>query len=202
MGYHRAGFDVVGVDVAPQPHYPFAFHQADATTFPLAGFDAVHASPPCHDHSALRRVDQRGPRGTGWMLAATLDRLGRLPVPWAVENVEGAPMGGCWSTVCGTALGMSTETHVGRRWLKRHRLFASSVLLMVPPCGCSHRRPVQGVYGHSGGGAGRGWKGYHADACRLMGIDWMTRAELVLAIPPAYTEWIGAQLLAVVPADG
>ena len=55
MGYHRAGFDIVGVDIAPQPHYPFEFHQADAMTFPLDGFDVVHASPPCQVFTAYRR---------------------------------------------------------------------------------------------------------------------------------------------------
>src|SRR5688572_23557876 len=78
MGYHQAGFDVVGVDVRPQPRYPFEFIQADALdvladrSF-IAGFQAVHASPPCHDHSSLATV--AGQDGTGWLLPATRELL-------------------------------------------------------------------------------------------------------------------------------
>lgn len=109
MGYHRAGFDVVGVDIEPQPNYPFEFHQADAMTFPLDGFDAVHASPVCK----------------------------------------------LWSQVTRTA-NVPEGTHVG---------------------------------------------GYVADWRRAMGIEWMTRDELAQAIPPAYTEWIGAHLLEAIGAS-
>src|SRR5262245_49421517 len=87
MGYHRAGFDVVGGDINPQPHSPFEFHQADALTYPLDGFDAVHASPPCQAYSTM---------GNRWrspapdLLGPTLERLRALSVPWVVENVAGA----------------------------------------------------------------------------------------------------------------
>ncbi len=89
-GYCRAGFAVTGVDISSQPRYPFTFIQADAMTFPLDGFDAVHASPPCQDHSATR--DFGGDHGTGWMLTATRDRLAASGLPWVIENVRGAPM--------------------------------------------------------------------------------------------------------------
>lgn len=93
MGYHRAGFDVVGVDINPQPDYPFTFHQADALEF-LAEhgheYDAIHASPPCQDHSTLRSrtVDH----GTAHLLADALDALDALGSPYVVENVMGAKM--------------------------------------------------------------------------------------------------------------
>jgi DNA (cytosine-5)-methyltransferase 1 len=88
MGYHRAGFDVVGADLAPQPRYPFEFVQADAMTYPLDGFDAIHASPPCQDHSPLKA--RAGEHGNGWMLDATLARLADSPAVWVVENVGAA----------------------------------------------------------------------------------------------------------------
>ena len=91
MGYHRAGFDVTGVDTKPQPHYPFTFVQADAMTFPLDGFDAIHASPPCQDHMKTPTHNQAA-HGTGWMLAATRERLAASGAPWVIENVPGAPL--------------------------------------------------------------------------------------------------------------
>lgn len=193
-GYHRAGFEVVGVDIEPQPHYPFEFHQADAMVFPLDGFDAIHASPPCHDKTTLRHIS--GDDGTGWILAATINRLDASGLPYVVENVVGAraDMGDRWVSLCGASFGLRTHTNQhGDVWLKRHRLFASNVGLLVPECRCRGKRII-GVYGHGDGG-GRGWKGSFVNRKAVMGIDWMTRAELSQAIPPAYTEWIGQQLM-------
>jgi DNA (cytosine-5)-methyltransferase 1 len=203
MGYHRAGFEVVGVDITAQPHYPFEFHQADALTFPLDGFDAVHASPPCHDHSTAtgRNRKAAGVKGTGWMLAATIERLAALGLPWVVENVGTAVMPADVFTVrlCGSSFGLD---------IQRHRRFATSVAMLVPPCAhhwqtyrfrsLDGKRPrgylarVVGVHGHVN------YAGEAELRNKAMGIDWMTQTELAQAIPPAYTEWIGAQLLQAV----
>jgi DNA (cytosine-5)-methyltransferase 1 len=199
MGYHQAGFAVVGVDIKPQPHYPFEFHQADAMTFPLDGFDAVHASPPCQDHSTLSALHAE--HGTGWMLAATVDRMRPLTVPWVVENVVGPTvlMDGWWFTLCGSMFALT---------VRRHRRFGSNLLILTPECRHDLQGQPIGVYGHGGGEGGpnrppaarRGpriaWKATAQEARDAMGIDWMTRAEIAQAIPPAYTEWIGVQLLA------
>jgi DNA (cytosine-5)-methyltransferase 1 len=205
MGYHRAGFEVLGVDLHPQPHYPFEFHQADALTFPLEGFDAIHASPPCHDHSTVtgRNRKAEGEKGTGWMLAATVGRLISLGLPWVVENVEGAsmPASAYWFRLCGSSFDLD---------VRRHRRFASKVGVLAPPCehhrqaprfrSLDSKRPpgslatVVGVHGHLN------YPGEFALRCAAMGVDWMTNDELSQAIPPAYTEWIGTQLLAVLEA--
>mgnify|MGYP003404335115 FL=1 len=194
MGYHRAGFDVVGVDIKPQPHYPFEFHRADAMTFPIEGFDAVHASPPCQDHSALKATMPES-HGTGWMLAATVARLQASGLPWVVENVEGATMpADTYSIVlCGSSFGLK---------VRRHRRFATNVFVMTPPCDPRAQGLAADVTGH--GTQGREYRrrkalglplDTQADREAAMGIDWMNRDELAQAIPPAYTELIGAQLL-------
>ena len=127
MGYHRAGFDVVGVDIKPQPNYPFDFHQGDAMTWPLDGYDAIHASPPCHDHSTItgRNRKAAGAKGTGWMLAATITRLRASGRPWIVENVGTARFPADVPTfrLCGSSFGLDVQ---------RHRLFASDTLRRRP----------------------------------------------------------------------
>jgi DNA (cytosine-5)-methyltransferase 1 len=214
VGYHRAGFDVVGVDLAPQPRFPFEFHQADAIatlrrllngerlgSYRLGDFAAVHASPVCHDWSKLASVSGRD--GSAELLHQTLDLLPLTGLPWVVENVVGAPLadqsdlfGRHGAMLCGTMFGLRVV---------RHRLFETSFPLPAPPpCG-SHVGEFYSPAGHGD----PNWKrrdanphlsgpGY-ADRCRAaMGIDWMNRDELAQAVPPAYSEWVGAQLLAVV----
>lgn len=197
MGYHRAGFEVVGVDIKPQPHYPFEFHQADAMTWPLDGFDVIHASPPCQAYSTLRGfTDGSYPR----LIGPTRDRLLPLGLPWVIENVVGsdlvAPI-----RLCGSSFGL-------RVW--RHRLFEmSDPPVLVPTCShYFHPEPldVTGTGGPSskprtapGGGLSRKPRSM-AEAGAAMGIDWMTRPEISEAIPPAYTEWIGRQLLLAIQA--
>ena len=195
VGYHRAGFDVIGVDVVRQPEYPFRFVLADALTYPLDGFDAVHASPPCKRHTALAALDRARPHlfdPHPDCLGPTLARLAGLAVPWVVENVPGAPLPGA-VTYCGSAFGLA---------VRRHRLFASSVELAAPACNHAAQGRPLGVYGTGGAWArtapgGGGDKVSGADAARALGVDWTVRqATLSQMIPPAYTEHIGRQVLA------
>jgi len=188
MGYHRAGFEVVGVDIRPQPHYPFEFHQADAMTYPLDGFDAVHASPPCqaYTQSALtwRNRGKEYPR----LIGPTRDRLMQIQVPWIIENVPGAPVRADY-ILCGCRVGLA---------LRRRRYFETSWegWEMVGPC--VHLEPVVSVVGHGAPSWVREQLGYNPTIAQYraaMGIDWMNRNELSEAIPPAYTEWIGGHLL-------
>ena len=186
MGYHRAGFDVVGVDNRPQPRYPFPFVQADAMTFPLAGWDAIHASPPCQDHMRGRNHAERG---TGWLLAATRDRLEDQQAPWVIENVAGANMRVDF-LLCGCLFGLPN--------LRRTRWFETSWhgFELRPPC--RHLDQAIGVTGTAPGTRGQRIDGHwptHSQARRAMGIDWMRWDELTQAIPPADTEHIGAQLM-------
>jgi DNA (cytosine-5)-methyltransferase 1 len=195
MGYWRAGFDVVGVDNRPQPRYPFEFHQADAMTWPLDGFDVIHASPPCDDHSPLANINPA--KGTAWMLEATRERLEGSGCMWVIENVERAPMPAS-VMYCGTEFGLKTVMPgVGEVWLARHRRFWSSLFLWgAGGCHCSGRK-IAGVYGNGAGGPKASTRGPGlAKASReVMGIDWMQRRELARAVPPAYTHYIGEQLM-------
>jgi DNA (cytosine-5)-methyltransferase 1 len=189
MGYHRAGFDVVGVDNRPQPRYPFEFHQADAMTYPLDGFDVIHASPPCTDHSVTANFSHGN--GTGWMLGETRKRLTATGLPWVIENVPGAPMRVDYQ-LCGCMFAL----RAGKRQLIRERWFETSWHGFDLRPACHHTGPAVTV---TGGGPVHGHPTRDAPvAVRrvAMGIDWMTGDELSQAIPPAYTEYIGRQLLA------
>lgn len=188
MGYHRAGFEVVGVDIAPQPHYPFEFVQGDALEY-LAEhgheFDAIHASPPCQ---AFTRAQKIMGNTHPDLVEPTRDALVRLGRPWIIENVEGSPLRDP-VMLCGTMFS-------GLR-VYRHRLFESNVLLSAPEHGAHvaplrkmGRPPQAGDFMHVVGN----FSGvdYARDA---MGIDWMVRDELREAIPPAFTEHLGRQLM-------
>ena len=102
------GFEVVGVDLAPQPRYPFEFHEADALTYPLDGFDAIHASPPCQRYSRLRTLPRLRDREYWDSVPPTRARLQASGVPWILENVEGAPVDGI--TLCGLMFGLHGRT--------------------------------------------------------------------------------------------
>jgi DNA (cytosine-5)-methyltransferase 1 len=191
MGYHLAGFDVYGVDIKEQPRYPFKFCQADAMTFPLEGFDAIHASPPCQAFTAARVVwNGRLPDDRHIdLLTPIRERLQAQKAPWVIENVPGAPMQRN-VVLCGTQFGLD---------VRRHRWFEASVPLfgLLPPCW--HHSGTISVFGHSGEASRKGnVQRRHVpleEQKQAMGIDWMSRDELSQAIPPAYTEWIGGQLM-------
>lgn len=223
MGYHRAGFDVVGVDEA-QKRYPFEFHCADAMTFPLDGFDAIHASPPCQAYAYgtanLRAAGKVYPD----LLGPTRDRLlAEAEVPWVIENTPPAPMRVDYQ-LCGSMFDLPG--------LIRHRWFEVSwgpVIDLVPPCNheglpmdvgartgtrravspsarVAPRRTVS-IIGNGTASGVRWWRTDRPEGvtwkqlCEAaMGIDWMTRHELSQAIPPAYTEFVGERLLAHVRA--
>jgi DNA (cytosine-5)-methyltransferase 1 len=196
MGYARAGFEVVGVDIATQPHYPFEFHQGDAITFPLEGYDAIHASPPCQGYSRMRHLPWLKDNEYPMLIEPVRARLRNSGVPWVIENVEDAPLDPSF-VLCGTMFDLP---------LYRHRRFESNMLVLSPQHDGKHRHVIWGGrklgsrYSSNSGGV-IGVFGHVAgpgiEAARdAMGIDWMTRDELIQAIPPAYTEFIGAQLLA------
>jgi DNA (cytosine-5)-methyltransferase 1 len=215
VGYHRAGFEVVGVDIEPQPHYPFWYAQDDALEYLhwlIAGsggpywiedIDAIHASPPCQLFSAYQRANKR--QGAHLNLIPETRRLLReTGLPYVIENVVGAPLEDP-VTICGTTLGLN---------VKRHRLFESSFPLMVSPCS-GHERDYVICFG--GGVRGRAHQLGRTPnnsgpilrrstlplevGQEAMGIDWMDRHELSQAIPPAYTELIGHQLLQHIRAE-
>jgi DNA (cytosine-5)-methyltransferase 1 len=218
MGYHRAGFDVFGVDNRPQPNYPFEFRQTDALEFLVdwdhwraLGFDAIHASPPCQAHSTIGKQIGKQIRKLGLttnehpdLVGPTRTLLVETGLPYVIENVVGAPLINP-VMLCGSSVGID---------VRRHRLFETNWSLMVPRCahgwqtprfrsldlrrghksvvpvhGSSQLASVVGVHGNLN------YAGEMALRKKAMEIDWMNNYELTQAIPPAYTELIGAQLL-------
>lgn len=198
MGYARAGFDVLGIDIKPQRNYPFAFVQADALDF-LAGhwegFDVIHASPPCQEYSALKPVTGISRYESGSLLPDALELLRFIGKPYVVENVPGSehlmrdPV-----MLCGTSFGLP---------IQRHRYFESPAGITAP--GCDHKGRVlnphsqrgrERIYAeHGRGDPEKVWR-------EATGLAWLGRYEAREAIPPAYTEWIGTQLRALIVEAG
>ena len=209
-GYARAGFDVVGVDFKPQKRYPYEFHQSDALAvldtllagqtwqgYRLSDFAAIHASPPCQAYSRANHI-----RGKAYpmLLGATREYLQATGLPWVMENVSGAPMGH-FVKLCGTHFGLKVY---------RHRQFESNILLFAPgPCSHPYKL-LPGyvcIYGDEVRGTAQGRTGNHYHSMSVeygrvaMGISWMTQKELSQAIPPAYTEYLGQQLLNILERE-
>lgn len=207
-GYQRAGFYVVGVDIEPQPNYcGDEFIQADALDLSVhwmwRDFDAIHASPPCQHYLNLGAVNRAMGRTYDHpdLLASVRSVLSSSGRPYVIENGPDARKAMVDPVrICGTGLGLP---------LRRHRLFESNVDLVGVPCdhgrfterrywtgwrpNGEHRlATVVQVYGNAGG---------RSEWPAAMGIDWMTSAEMIEAIPPAYAEHVGRQLLAAVSAS-
>jgi DNA (cytosine-5)-methyltransferase 1 len=199
MGLHRAGFDVVGVDIEPQPRYPFKFIQADALTFDLVGFDFIWASPMCQGYGQSQYVITCASRIYPKQIAGVRARLQQMDALWVIENVPGAPLHNP-ITICGTALGLR---------VRRHRLFESNAFLFSPGP-CLHGENELGVYANKVTRIGTHGKAYttssgrthyrpqtarKADGQEAMGIDWMSLPEMCEAIPPRYSEFLGSQVI-------
>lgn len=192
MGLSKAGFNVTGVDISPQPRYPFEFIQMDALDADLSGYDFVWASPPCQKHSKLATLNNKEYE---CFIERTRAKLMAWGGPYIIENVMGAPLLEPVK-LCGSSFRLGV-------W--RHRLFESNISLEGKPC--EHRntpKPVD-VTGTGGfcpgrirtdGGGGNSRKPVNiAQARQVMDIEWMTRKELSQAIPPAYSEYLGKQVL-------
>lgn len=198
-GYAAAGFEVVGIDLDPQPRYPFQFIQGDAlVAFEMPAwidtFDVIHASPPCQGYSTITPDQSRHER----LIPVVRDLLRKTGLPYVIENVEGArleldhPI-----KLCGSAFGLA---------VRRHRYFESNVALLGAPCShVQQGRPI-GVYGdhpqddidyRRPDGTRRGQKALTLEHAReAMGMPWASWRGCAEAVPPAFTEYIGAQLLA------
>jgi DNA (cytosine-5)-methyltransferase 1 len=194
MGYHRAGFDVVGVDHVDQPNYPFEFFCDDALEWAehrvtTASFDAIHASPPCQAFTAYKRRGDGVGEGYPDLIEETRRLLRQTGLPYIIENVYGAPLENPIQ-LCGTGFGLDVQ---------RHRLFETNFPLMGVPC--SHGRNAARFQQATNRANKRRtvevgvWRIPLSEQQRAMGIDWMALEELTQAIPPAYTEHIGGFLM-------
>jgi DNA (cytosine-5)-methyltransferase 1 len=181
--------EIVGVDIKPQPRYPFAFVQADALEYPLGGFDFIWASPPCQAFSALNNRFSLDPSRHPDLIAPIRKRLWATEVPFVIENVPGAPLERP-VMLCGSMFGLRLN---GRGYLRRHRLFESSAPIMVPQC--QHDGRALGVYGHGASDGKTGGLKLGADDAReIMEMPWASRDGVAQAIPPAYSEFIAKQV--------
>lgn len=194
MGYHLAGFDVTGVDINRQPHYPFTFIQDDALAYLAAHgheYDVIHASPPCQRYT--QKTSTWGRQRTHFedhpdLIGPTREALEATGLPWVIENVEGAPIR-TDLMLCGTMFGLR---------IRKHRFFESSNALPPAPRPCTDHSEVYNPWSGPGRTAaklraaqGTPWLPMHGGASRKAGVT----GDLDNAIPPVYTEHIGRSLL-------
>jgi len=197
MGYHNAGFDIVGVDINPQPHYPFKFIHADALEFDLSGYDAIHASPPCQNYCWSTSRHRAQGKIYPDLISATRDLLLSTGVPYVIENVPCAPL----------INPVYLEGDLFNLGVIRRRLFETNWYLPQPAY-IPHKQPVmrqskrdprifikKSAYCSVAGNGADGWSCKISDWQKAMGIEWMNRTEIKQAIPPAYTEYIGKYLM-------
>ena len=192
MGYAKAGYEVVGMDIKHGKRYPFEYIRRDVMTLrpeDLEGFDLIHASPPCQTYSVTKhlRVAQGKSTSKQDLLAQVRSLLVVSEIPYVIENVKGAPLIDPVQ-LCGSAFGLK---------VRRHRLFESSMELRGTDCHHKEQGKPVGIYGSmrdeipGGGHTAKTMEEAH----NAMGIDWMIWGELVEAIPPAYTHYIGQQIM-------
>ena len=181
MGYHGAGFEVIGVDIKEQPNYQFDFVKADALTYLLDNqeeFDAFHASPPCQCFSMMQNIHKNKDKHPD-LIEPTREILKSIGKPYVIENVVGAPLR-IDLLLCGTMFELP---------IARHRIFESNVPMPLLTMVCKHENLYDPWHGE-------GSRGQREKLSAAMGIDWfMTRPEVREAIPPAFTEYIGNVLL-------
>jgi DNA (cytosine-5)-methyltransferase 1 len=194
MGYQQAGFEVTGIDIKKQKRYPFEFIQADALEVMkdldyLRSFDVITASPPCQTHSITQHLRNAQGKSTDKidLIPQTREALVSSGKPYVIENVKGAPLIDPIQ-LCGSSFGLK---------VRRHRIFESNLELVGSVC--DHKaqgRPV-GVYGSMRDEIPKGGRTATSieEARGAMGINWMLWGDLVEAIPPVYTEFIGKQLM-------
>ncbi len=193
-GYELAGFDITGVDINQQPKYPFEFVKGDAIEYLLKHgheYDAIHASPPCQNNTSATKVHKAAGKVYECFIERTREALIKIGKPYIIENTMDAPLISP-VTLCGAMFGLKTY---------RHRIFKSNISLKTPahPAHVAKstkmgRKPIDGefiqVVGHFSGVK------FAQDA---MGISWLGQKELAQAIPPAYTEYLGLQLITALP---
>lgn len=193
-GYAAAGFEVHGVDLKHGKRYPYTYLRADVLDILqddnfIQQFDVIHASPPCQTHSITQHLRNAQGKTTSKvdLIPQTRAALIASGKPYIIENVPGSPLINPVQ-LCGSSFNLK---------VRRHRLFESN--MPIKGTGCNHKaqgRPI-GVYGSLNDQIPNGGRTAVniTEARQAMGIDWAIWTELVEAIPPEYTDYLGAQIV-------